>query len=147
MLDLCLAIAHHIVIYALFGILVAQLMLVKNGMPFATLARIVKLDLWYGVVALLILIIGLSRAIFAAKGWNYYSHNVFFWCKIITFGAVGIASIWPTIAFRQWTRSGILPDPAQVSAVRRVLHIESALFCFLLFFAAAMARGFGELPV
>jgi putative membrane protein len=47
------------------------------------------IDAWYGVLAALILIIGFSRAIFAAKGWEYYAHNAFFWARIGTFVVIG----------------------------------------------------------
>ena len=44
----------------------------------ATLKRVARLDLIYGITATLIIIVGFGRAIFAAKGWGYYSHNGFF---------------------------------------------------------------------
>jgi hypothetical protein len=33
-------------------------------------------------------VVGFSRAIYAAKGWAYYEANGFFWAKIATFVAV-----------------------------------------------------------
>jgi len=106
-------------------------------------ARVVAIDAWYGVLAALILIVGFSRAIFAAKGWDYYEHNAFFWAKIGTFVAIGILSVPPTLAFLKWRRTGAPPTDAAVHQARRYLWMEVALFPLLPTFAAAMARGYG----
>ena len=96
-LDLTLAILHHFFVFALFGVLFAEFVVVRRGMDAADAARVVAIDAWYGVLAALILIVGFSRAIFAAKGWDYYEHNAFFWAKIGTFVAIGVLSVPPTI--------------------------------------------------
>jgi Predicted membrane protein (DUF2214) len=74
-IDLHLAIAHHLLIFILFGILVSELVIVRQSMTGDDIKRIAGIDLWYGIVALLIVIVGFSRAVFAAKGWDYYSVN------------------------------------------------------------------------
>jgi putative membrane protein len=145
MLDLILAIAHHLLIFALFGILFAEFMMVRRGMEAAVVAKVAAIDLAYGAIAGLILIVGFSRAVFAAKGWTYYSHNLFFWAKIATFAVVGLLSVPPTLAFIRWRRAGTTPSDAEVASVRRYLHIELALFALLPALAAAMARGYGEM--
>src|SRR5580658_10314048 len=68
MLDLALAIGHHLLVFALFGVLCAELIAVRRGMEASTVARIAAVDLWYGILAGLIVIVGFSRAVFAAKG-------------------------------------------------------------------------------
>ena len=146
MLDLWLAIAHHILVFALFGVLFAELVLVKKGVDLATVARVGRIDLMYGAVAGLIVAVGFSRAIFAAKGWLYYSHNLFFWLKVGTFLVIGLLSIPPTIAYIRWRRAGVAPTDAQVAGARRWLLAELVLFALLPAFAAAMARGYGEFP-
>ncbi len=144
MLDLALAIAHHLLIFALFGVLAVEFVVVRPGVTQAWIARIARVDLWYGILAALILAVGFSRAVFAAKGWLYYSHNAFFWAKIATFALVGLLSVPPTIAYIRWRRAGAPPDDAQVRQVRRLLWAEVILFALLPAFAAAMARGYGE---
>jgi putative membrane protein len=93
-------------------------------------------------------IAGFSRAIFAAKGWAYYSANSFFWAKIGVFVLISVLSIWPTLKFISWRRrfqfAGESPNGTVVSSVRRVLYLEAALFALLPAFAAAMARGYGQ---
>jgi putative membrane protein len=144
MLDLILAVLHHLLVFGLFGILFSELLIVRRGIGQATAATIASVDLWYGILAGLILLVGFSRAIFAAKFWDYYANNGFFWAKIGTFALIGLISIRPTVCFIRWRRTGVLPDDAEVTLVRRLIQIEVVLFALLLVFAAAMARGYGE---
>jgi putative membrane protein len=144
MLDLVLAIVHHLLIFAIFGILFAEFMLLRPGVSTAIVARIASIDLWYGLLAGAIVVIGFCRAIFAAKGWYYYSHNAFFWGKLAGIAAIGLLSLPPTIAFIRWSRSGIAPADSAIRKIRLYLHIELSLFVLVLGCAAAMARGYGE---
>ncbi|WP_374547959.1 DUF2214 family protein [Rhodoblastus sp.] len=143
MLDLVLAIAHHFFVFALFAVLFAELVVVRRGMDAGAVARVQSMDLWYGALAGLIIIVGFARAIFAAKGWDYYAHNLFFWAKIGTFAVIGLLSVPPTLAFLRWRRAGAAPTDEAVAAARRYLWAEVALFPLLPAFAAAMARGYG----
>jgi putative membrane protein len=147
-IDLHLAIAHHLLIFILFGILVSELVIVRQSMTGDDIKRIAGIDLWYGIVALLIVIVGFSRAVFAAKGWDYYSVNRFFWAKIAVFVLIALLSIWPTVKYLNWRgdfrTAGNVPEAGSVSVVRRILWLEMILFAFLPAFAAAMARGYGQ---
>jgi putative membrane protein len=116
---------------------------VRRGMDATAVARVAAMDAWYGVLAGLIVIVGFARAIFAAKGWDYYLHNEFFWAKIATFVVIALLSIPPTLAFLRWRRTSTLPTDKAVANVRRYLWIEVALFALLPAFAAAMAQGYG----
>lgn len=141
-LDLVLAILHHVFVFALFGVLFAEFVVVRRGMDAEAVARVVPMDASYGVLAALIIIVGFSRAIFAAKGWAYYEHNAF-WAKIGTFAVIGLLSVPPTLAFLKWRRAGAAPTDEAVAKARRYLWVEVALFPLLPAFAAAMARGYG----
>jgi putative membrane protein len=145
MTDLELAIAHHILMFAVFGVLFAEFMMVRQGLCIAAVRRIASLDGIYGIASGLIVLVGFSRAIFAAKGWEYYSVNWCFWAKIATFAAIGLLSVRPTLLFIRWRRAGVVPADTEVAAARKYLHIELALFVLLPIFAAAMARGYGQL--
>ena len=144
MLDLVLAISHHLIVFALFAILFAEFVSVRRGMDASAVTRVAAIDAWYGALAGLILVVGFVRAVFAAKGWPYYAHNLFFWAKIGTFAVIGLLSIPPTLAFLRWRRAGALPTDEAVFSVRRYLWTEIALFALLPAFAVAMARGYGE---
>jgi putative membrane protein len=144
MLDLSLACVHHVLIFAVFGILLSEFLLLKPGLDALAIKRISRIDLMYGVLAGLLIVVGFCRAIFAAKGWPYYSHNAYFWAKLATFLTIGVLSIPPTLAIQRWRRSGALPDESAIRSVHRLFHYELALFVLLPIFAAAMARGYGE---
>jgi len=143
-LDLTLAILHHFLVFTLFAVFFAELVMVRRSMEASVVARVAAIDAWYGVLAGLILIVGFSRAIFAAKGWGYYAHNLFFWAKIGTFLAIALTSVPPTLTFLGWRRADALPTDEAVGKVRRYLWMQLALFPLLPAFAAAMARGYGS---
>ena len=82
-------------------------------------ARIASIDLWYGIFAGAVVVIGFSRAIFAATGWAFYSHNTYFWAKLICFAAVGLLSLPPTFALIRWRKSAAAPDDSDIRSVRR----------------------------
>ena len=142
MQDLVLAIAHHLIVFALFGLVCAEIIALAAPLDAPAIRRVARLDLAYGALAALI--VGFVRAIFAAKGWAYYSHNAFFWAKIGTFGIAGLLSIPPTLTFARWRKSTGLPDASAVRAVRTCLHWELMLFLLIPAFAALMARGYGS---
>lgn len=144
MLDLTLAVGHHLLIFAVFGIICVEFWVVRPGLSAAAIGRIGSLDAWYGILAAAVLAVGFGRAIFAAKGWGYYSHNGFFWAKLTVFALIGVLSLPPTLALIRWRRTGAQPSDAEVVRIRRYLHSELALFLFLPLFAAAMARGYGQ---
>src|SRR5215469_864458 len=104
-LDLVGAILHHLFVFAMFAVLFAEFVSVRPGMDDATVARTAAIDASYRALAGLILIVGFARAIFAAKGWDYYAHNAFFWAKIGTFAVIGLLSVPPTRALLRWRRT------------------------------------------
>lgn len=142
-LDLVLAILHHFFVFALFGVLFAEFIIVRRGLGAAAVVRVRLIDLWYGIFAGLVLIIGVARVAFAAKGWAYYEHNSFFWAKIVTFAVIGLLSVPPTLTYLRWRRDSALPADEAVASARRYLWAQMVLFPLLPAFAAAMARGYG----
>jgi len=148
MTDLTLAIAHHLLVFSLAGVLAFEIGVIRPGMASGDVARVSRADRWYGALAVAILLVGFTRAIFAAKGWAYYSVNVLFMAKMAAFAVVGLLSIVPTVAIVRWRRASA-DDPAfspalpGIGSIRRVLWAEVAVFAFIPAFAAAMARGYG----
>jgi putative membrane protein len=143
MLDLALAAAHHILAFGLVAVLFDELTSVRKGMDEAAVARLARMDMVYGALAGALILIGIARVAFAAKGWLYYVHNLFFWGKMGAFVLVGLMSIPPTLAFRRWMKAGGAPAPEAVAKVRRWLIAQAHLIVVIVACAAAMARGFG----
>ena len=148
MIDYWLAVAHHLIAYALVVIVALEISLLKPPLDAARIARVARIDMIYGVLAVAIILVGFLRANLAAKGWFYYSHNTFFWLKIGTFALIGVVSAVPTARFLRWRRASRadlawVPQEAELRRVRMLLHFEATLSLPLIAFAAAMARGYG----
>lgn len=145
MTDLILAILHHLLVFGLVAMLMAESMLVRRGMSGQDVDRAVRLDVGYGATAALIVVVGLLRVFFGAKGQHFYWDNAFFWGKMICFLAVAGLSVPPTLTFLQWRRTrkvdpSFVPTDEEASATRKWMRYQSLVLVFLLAFAAAMAR-------
>lgn len=143
MLDLILAVAHHLLFAGLIAMLAMELALLC--LPAPPTARLAGLDAGYGATALLILAVGAGRVLWGGKGWAFYEANPFFWAKIATFALIGLISIRPTLLILKWRKAGrdapgYVPPEGERSAARRAVGIEILLLLPLLGFAAAMAR-------
>ncbi len=88
--DLVLAIVHHLLVFMLAGVLAFEIGAMPLTMKRDEILGVGRVDNWYGILALVIVVVGFIRATVAAKGWAYYEVNVFFWAKIITFVVVGL---------------------------------------------------------
>ena len=143
MADLILAILHHILVFGLVAMLMAERVMVSSA-PI-DVRRLARLDGGYGAVAGLILVVGAARVIWGGKGWAVYESNPFFWAKVATFLIIGLVSIIPTVRFLAWMRAAradpsFQPEEADRRKVRAALGVEALLLVPLLAFAAAMAR-------
>ena len=148
MTDLLLAIAHHLLVFSLAAILAIELATVRPGLTGAGLRRLGIVDLHYGLIAALILIVGFARVYMGVKGPEAYLGNWAFWAKVGAFALVGLLSAPPTIRILQWRKRaraepGFALDAAEIKAVRPFLIAELAVFALIPIFAAMMARGIG----
>jgi len=143
--DLILAVLHHLLVFALFAIFAVQISLVRPGLGADGVRRLAGLDGAYGAMAMAVLVVGFSRAIWGLKGWEYYSGYWVFWVKVGAFALVGLLSIVPTLRFRRWL-SAAKTDPAhavpaaEIATVRQWLHAEAAVLLTLPVLAAVLAR-------
>lgn len=147
-LDWTLASLHHLAIFTLAAILAFELALTAGAVDSATIARLSRIDAWYGAMAALALAAGIARVFLGAKGPGYYAGNSLFWTKMALFAAIAGLSALPTLRYIVWRRASredeaYQPDAGAVRAVRRVLWGEVALFAGIPLCAAAIARGYG----
>jgi putative membrane protein len=145
LLDLILAILHHVAIVTLIVLLAFEFALLKPGIAPKDLHRVTRVDAAYGAVAGLVIAIGICRVIWGAKGADFYLSNPWFWAKMASFAAIGLLSIPPTLALLKWRKASradgvFLPPDADIARLRRFLHAEVALLALVVAFAAAMAR-------
>ena len=144
MSPLMFAVAHHLLVFSLVAVLAAEAGLVRRGMTEADVRRVARIDAAYGLIAALILVVGFSRAVWGAKGWDYYAENPWFHAKMASFLAVGLLSVPPTVRFIQWRRalkagSMTAPSDVQVGNVRRWFYLQAVFLALVPAFAAAMA--------
>jgi putative membrane protein len=145
LIDLILAILHHLAIVTLIVLLAFEFALLKPGMTASDLRRLTRVDAGYGAAAGLVIAIGVCRVIWGAKGADFYLSNPWFWAKMASFAAIGLLSIPPTLALLKWRKtlkqaSQFLPPDAEITPLRRFVHAEVALLALVVAFAAAMAR-------
>ena len=143
MLDLGLAIAHHIAVFGLVALLAMEGLALKDGA--VDPVRLAKIDGVYGLVAGLVIAIGVCRVIWGGKGWAYYAENPFFWGKMGLFLAIGLLSIGPTLLILRWRKAAagaapFTPPAAELKRARQWVGLEAVLLVPLLACAAAMAR-------
>lgn len=143
--DLILAILHHLAIVTLIVLLGIEFALMKPGLSAAELLRLAKVDAGYGAAAGTVILIGVCRVVWGAKGPDYYIANPWFWAKMASFAAIGLLSVPPTMKLLKWRRmlrqdTAFLPPLAEVAGLRRFVHAEVALLALVVAFAAAMAR-------
>lgn len=70
MTDLILAILHHILVFGLIAMLIAQRALLNAGT--VDIARLARLDRGYGMTAAAVLLVGALRVTMGGKGWAFY---------------------------------------------------------------------------
>jgi putative membrane protein len=149
MLDLVLAIAHHLAVFSLVALVVAEFFVMQPGIAGARLRQLGRLDALYGLMAVLVIVAGVLRVWFGAMGPAYYLANWVFWAKMAAFAAVGLISIAPTRAIFRWRKAAsaadYTPPAAEIARARMFFIAELVLIAFIPAFAAAMARGYGVL--
>ena len=146
--DLLLAIAHHLLIFALLGLLVTEMVMLRPEISAAALIRLARIDSAFGLTAGLIVVVGFSRVFFGEKGSAFYLQNPVFWAKIAAFVIVGLLSIQPTIRIIRWAKAAradpnFRPPADDVAGTKRLMHYEGMVFFTIPVFAALMARGYG----
>jgi len=138
--------------FAVFGIFAALVLQWRTMSPTPTVAearRIQISDRWYGILAVVVLVVGFLRVYFFEKGKGFYGANPFFQAKLALFLAVGLLSIYPTIRFLKWraqTKQGLAPLLAanEYKSIVTVLRVELVLLLATALCANLMARGVGS---
>lgn len=146
--DAILAWAHFTLAFLMVGALVAEAFILRLPVDARVARLLARIDLYYGGSAGLLILAGVARLIWGAKGWGYYQAQPFFWAKMATFALVGLISIPPTLAYLRWRRSAAVGETyiapaAEVKRIRRYVMGETHLIALLLLFAVLMARGVG----
>lgn len=138
---------HHISAFTLVACLVYEFIVFRKSMTAGEVRRIQRVDLWYGISAGVLLVVGLLRVFYFEKGVNFYTANPMFWTKMALFTIVGLLSIYPTIRYIRWgalKEDVVLDLPEdEHKRIRLMLNLEIVGLALILFAAPAMARAIG----
>ena len=119
----------------------------KEWMNAAAVERLARVDMLYGISALLVLATGLARTWWGMKGAGWYWSQPLLHAKVTLFVVIGLMSIVPTMRFLRWRRAvragGALPSDDQVRSTRRLVMIEAHLLALIPLLAVFLARGVG----
>jgi len=140
------AFLHHAAAFLIVAALMVELVVLKNELTLASARSVLRMDMVYGIAALVLLVVGFVRVFHTEKGSAYYFDSGSFLLKLALFIVVGLLSIYPTIKFMGWRkalRAGRAPelDAATRRKVRMLIHVELTLLFVIMLMAIMMARG------
>ncbi len=144
-----LAYLHWLAIFTMVVFLASEAALCRvEWMNARVVERLARVDMVYGIAAVAVLLTGLARSYWGAKGMGWYWTNPLLHLKFTLFVVIGLMSIRPTLTFLRWRRSlratGALPAEAEVRKTRRTVMVQAHLIPFIALCAVFLARGFGK---
>jgi putative membrane protein len=147
-IDALLAYLHFTAIFTLFAFLAVETVLIRGALDAAAIRSLARADIFYFGAAIAVLVTGLLRLVFGAKGPDFYLQSWPIYVKIGLFVVVAVMSVIPTLAFIRWRRY-LDHDPAwkvppmEQSHMRRLIMAEVHLAALIPVFAVIMSRGLG----
>ncbi|MFI4931234.1 MAG: DUF2214 family protein, partial [Burkholderiales bacterium] len=132
MLEAALAYAHLIAILTWVVFIGSSTALTRpEWLNAAALARLARVDRLAAVGALAVLITGLARVLWGAKGAAWYLEQPLLWAKLALWLAMVAGGVSASRRIQAWQRvstsGGGLPAADAVAAVRRRLMVASHL--------------------
>jgi putative membrane protein len=140
------AFIHHLAAFVVVGALMVELVVLRNDLTIQSARSVLRVDMAYGIAALVLLVVGFLRVFYTEKGAAYYFASGSFLTKLALFIIVGLLSIYPTMKFLAWRkalREGRVPefDAGTRRKVRMLIHLELTLLFVIMLMAVMMARG------
>jgi putative membrane protein len=137
---------HHLAAFVIVGALMVELVVLRNELTIPSARSVLRMDMAYGIAALVLLVVGFTRVFHTEKGSMYYFSSGPFLVKLTLFIVVGLLSIYPTVKFMGWRkalREQRVPDfeAGTRRKVRMLIHIELTLIVVIVLMAIMMARG------
>ena len=142
-----LASAHLLAILTLVVFLTSQAALCRmEWMNAAVVQRLARLDMIYGIAAIVLLLTGIARLLWGVKGMGAYTASPLFHLKMTLFVIAFLLSLKPTLTFRRWKKtldaSGRLPAPEEIKQTRKWVmwqgHVVPVIAVVAIFWARGM---------
>ena len=134
---------HFIGIIIVFGMVLAELVLIQDKLKRSVIKRIFILDGIYGAFSLIVVGAGLYLWLVIGKPAEFYTANPLMHAKVGLFIIVGILSIWPTVFYfknRKGEHDQMIAVPAYI---KRIIQVELGLLVLIPLLATFMAQGVG----
>lgn len=141
--DLLVRYLHFISILALSAALLGQWLFISNEMSRRRVVMLQKLDIVYGLGAVLVLVTGFLQWFVVGKPAVYYSENGLFHLKVTLFLIIGLVSIYPSVFFSRRRKGNPDETVAIPSLVIWSVRVEVLLLLIMPLLATLMARGIG----
>lgn len=147
-LEAVLAYLHIAAILMVTVFLTSQAALLRTEwLNAAAVRRLARVDLIYGIAALVLLATGFARTWWGIKGFGWYWSQPLLHVKVTLFVVIGLMSIVPTLRYRRWVKAldagQGLPAEADVRATRKLVMWEAHLLVLIPIAAVCLARGIG----
>ena len=142
-----LASVHLLAILTLVVFLTSQAALCRvEWMNAAVVQRLARLDMIYGIAAVVLLLTGIARLLWGVKGMGAYTASPLFHLKMTLFVIAFLLSLKPTLTFRRWKKtldaSGQLPAPDEIRQTRKWVmwqgHVVPVIAVVAIFWARGM---------
>ena len=147
--DAALSYLHFVFAFILVGAIAAEAFVLRLPIDGRAARLLLRIDLFYGLSAVGVILAGVARVFWGAKGAGYYAGQPMFWVKMAAFAIVGLISIVPTRAFFRWVKAartdpGLVVADDEAKRARRLVMVELHVLALVPLFAALMARGIGS---
>ena len=141
-----LASLHIVAILTLVVFLSSEAALCRSEwMNEAVVRRMARLDMIYGITALVLLLTGIARIVWGAKGLTWYVSQPLFHVKMTLFFITALISLRPTFTIRRWLKTlnatGALPAEAAIKSVRQWIMVQAHIIPVIAVVAVYWARG------
>lgn len=149
LLETLLAYLHWLAIFTMVVFLTSEAALCRvEWINARVVERLARVDMVYGISAVVVLLTGLARTAWGMKGMGWYWSNPLLHAKLTLFVVVGLMSIRPTLTFLRWRKAlrstGALPAEEEVRRTRRTVMLQAHLIPLVALLAVFLARGFGS---
>ena len=140
------AFLHFLAVFGIIATVFLEWQTMSGAPTLAEARRIQVSDRWFGIFAVVVLVVGFLRVLYLEKGKAFYAASPFFHAKLGLFVLVGLLSIYPTVRFIRWgarTKAGLAPivSEAECRRIMFMLRAELLLLLGMALCASFMARG------
>lgn len=151
MLRIALAAVHLLALGIGLGAVLSRAAALKEPASAASLRRAFRADTDWAIAAGLWIGTGLWRYLGGIeKGTAYYNTNHFFYGKMGLLVLILALEVWPMMTLIRWrvvlgrgAGAETVALPATARRIATISHVQALLVVLMVFFAVAMARGFG----